>query len=144
MWRDTIRSMSLTRYYSSVFFWNAFADKLRKKVLKKDLDFENVIQVSMDELKVNWRLFDLAKQGNSRILETSSCDLHINHGTFKSSHDLNHDEKLMQANLRRKSNPSYLSEIDQNELISIMADMHRKHTSKVARCREELEWSTTR
>lgn len=84
-------------------------------------------------------LASIFHQDSVDTLNTDDKD--TNHRNFVAAMKLISDFNPFLANHMgklKKSNPSYLSEIDQNELI-IIADMHRKHTSKVARCREELD-----
>ena len=81
-----------TRYISSAFLGKATAEDLMK-VLKEcfpnEMALEKVIQLSMDGLAVNWKLFqifkdELAEKTDSKVIDIGSCGIHVDHGALKS------------------------------------------------------------
>ena len=71
-----------TRYYQSEFMGHATAEKMLSvfETATSDLDFGNLLQLSMDGPNVNWKLYDLIqsrlqKDCHKSMLTTGSCVL---------------------------------------------------------------------
>ena len=52
------------------------------------LNLNNLLQMSMDGLNMNWKFYELVqsrlqKETNKSVLNIGSCGLHILHGAFK-------------------------------------------------------------
>ena len=83
-----------TRYYDSQFLGHASAEDMLEKFhsCKEDLSCRNLIQLSMDGPKVNWKFYEMVEQELKRdysctLLNTGSCGIHIVHGAFKDGCD---------------------------------------------------------
>ena len=83
-----------TRYYDSQFLGHASAGDMLEKFhsCKEDLSCRNLIHLSMDGPKVNWKFYEMVEQelksGYSwTLLNTGSCGIHTVHGAFKDGCD---------------------------------------------------------
>ena len=80
-----------SRYLSSGFLGHTTAKDLKRAFEERTekLDLKNLIQVSMDGPKVNWKMLDLiVEDSNSNetypnLLDVGSCSLHVVHGAFR-------------------------------------------------------------
>lgn len=80
-----------TRYFGSQFLGHATADDLVRHFVEcmKDLNYRNLIQISMDGPSVNWSFIEKLKNqlerdpGDPVLLELGSCSLHVVHGAFQ-------------------------------------------------------------
>ena len=90
------------KYIGSSFIRHGDAETCLKSLIDVfgNLDYiSNLIQMSMDGLNVNWKLFDMMKQDRLEknpkappMLELGSCGLHVVHGacgTAESATDCN-------------------------------------------------------
>ena len=79
-----------TRYFTSIFMGHATASDLKGKIdecLTK-LRKGNVVQLGMDGLSVNWKLFrdiqaDVQHETGKKMVNVGSCELHTVHGAFR-------------------------------------------------------------
>lgn len=94
-WLDDEHGIS-TRYLASVFPNRCTAEGLLKTLLKavsdSKLNFSNIIQLAMDGPNVNIKLYRdlitiLEENDSCRMLNTSSCSLHIVHNAYKTAHN---------------------------------------------------------
>lgn len=83
-----------TRYYDSQFLGHSSAEDMLQKFhsCKEDLSCRNLIQLSMDGPKVNWKFYEMVEQElksdfSCTLLNTGSCGIHVVHGAFKDGCD---------------------------------------------------------
>lgn len=83
----------VTKYLTSVFLSHTTADDLLSAFCKgiQELDFGNLLAISMDGPNVNWsfltKLVSLRKQKSlPEIVEVGSCGLHVVHGALQTGH----------------------------------------------------------
>ena len=88
-WKD---SQVQTRYLDSVMLGHATADILFKQMssFRKDLNFTNIIQLSMDGPNVNWALYDqftqfLKDDYTTKTINIGSCGLHQIHNAYRAA-----------------------------------------------------------
>ena len=78
------------RYLTSEFLDHTHVDDLKKfEEGIKDLEKKKMLQVSMDEPNVNWKLYDsIVEEWNENddypdLIDIGSCSLHVVHGAFR-------------------------------------------------------------
>ena len=78
------------RYLKLVFLGHAAASDLLDgfKSGLTDVDMDNILQVSMDDPRVNWKSYDILTKDReqselSGLINIGSCGLHVLQGTFK-------------------------------------------------------------
>ena len=80
-----------SRYLSSGFLGHTTAKDLKRAFEESTgkLDLKNLIQLSMDEPNVNWKMLDLIVEDRNsnetypNLLDVGSCSLHVVHGAFR-------------------------------------------------------------
>lgn len=89
---DTNTNKTADAYFDSQFLGHTTADDLLRSFLEAlgPLNLTNLIQVSMDGPRVNWKFYGMLEKHRTKVLPTApslfnlgSCGLHIVHGAFK-------------------------------------------------------------
>ena len=82
----------MTRYLSSAFCGHTTTEDLKLKFEEatQNLDTKRMVQVSLDESNVNWKMLHKITVERSSaehypgLINVGSCSLHVVHGTFRS------------------------------------------------------------
>ena len=79
-----------TRYFDSMFLNQPNGQNLFDclKLSTKQLKEENLVQISMDDLTINWNVVNLNTESQSEkeldpLFVIGSCSQHVVHGTFQ-------------------------------------------------------------
>ena len=90
---DVNKNRAAIRYFDSLFLGHATANDLKSSFtsLLNDQILSKVVQVSMDDPKINLRFLDqlidqLEIQLDKSLLDVGSCGLHVVHGAFQNGH----------------------------------------------------------